>query len=489
MTRLEGRESRDAGDSADYRLLRPGETCWRVSRAGRAALLMDNAAYFSSARRAIEQARHSVWLVGWTFDPRTTLEPDGAEDSYIGNLLNRAAEANPDLRVRLLIWDAAALVSVTKGLMPQRARRWFRSGKVAYRLDSSSAFGAALHQKLLVVDDALAFCSGADFSTNRWDSRQHLDVDPRRRNAAGLIMPPRHTTTLLLDGPVARQLGTLVRERWRLVTGESVLPAPATRDTDETGLWPAGVAVDFRDLPAGISRTQPDWRSGEVREGEALFLEAIAAARRRIYLESQYLTSVAVREALARSLIEPDGPEVVLIGPRHSPNLFDRAVMDTPRSLFFRRLCDVDRHKRLRAFMPHARKGRPLLVHSKLMIVDDRWLRVGSSNLSNRSMGYDAECDVTLDAGRDAAAMNRLRDIQHELIGHFLDLPAERVAAEAEAAGSLGAAVERLDPDERRLRRLEPLALRRRSPLSRLHLGDPYGTADAWRPWKRLRDG
>ena len=42
------------------------------------------------------------------------------------------------------------------------------------------------------------------------------------------------------------------------------------------------------------------------------------------------------------------------------------------------------------------------MVHSKVMIIDDRFLRVGSANLNNRSMGADTECDLAFEATSEA---------------------------------------------------------------------------------------
>ena len=47
------------------------------------------------------------------------------------------------------------------------------------------------------------------------------------------------------------------------------------------------------------------------------------------------------------------------------------------------------------------------MVHSKVMIVDDTLLRVGSANLNNRSMGTDTECDLALEARNDGRARRR----------------------------------------------------------------------------------
>ena len=46
-------------------------------------------------------------------------------------------------------------------------------------------------------------------------------------------------------------------------------------------------------------------------------------------------------------------------------------------------------------------------MHSKIAVVDDQWLRVGSANFSNRSMGLDTECDVAFEAGATAPTAPR----------------------------------------------------------------------------------
>ena len=55
-------------------------------------------------------------------------------------------------------------------------------------------------------------------------------------------------------------------------------------------------------------------------------------------------------------------------------------------------------------------------VHAKLCIVDDELVRIGSANLCNRSMGLDAECDVTVEAGGNRAAQNAIADLRNRLL-------------------------------------------------------------------------
>ena len=85
-------------------LLEPGGF-WRKARANRVAFLLDSASYFAAAMSAIRQARRSILLLGWSFDPRTRLQP-GPEDvigapDEIGNVLKSLATQRKELDVRV----------------------------------------------------------------------------------------------------------------------------------------------------------------------------------------------------------------------------------------------------------------------------------------------------------------------------------------------------------------------------------------------------
>ena len=72
--------------------------------------------------------------------------------------------------------------------------------------------------------------------------------------------------------------------------------------------------------------------------------------------------------------------------------------MDSARERLFRLLKEADLHGRLGVYWPIAGKGVSVYVHSKVMVIDDRLLRIGSSNFNNRSLGFDSECDVAIEA-------------------------------------------------------------------------------------------
>jgi phosphatidylserine/phosphatidylglycerophosphate/cardiolipin synthase-like enzyme len=290
---------------------------------------------------------------------------------------------------------------------------------------------------------------------------------------------------MMLDGEAAKALGELARMRWLRAAGHATPSPPEDLSHDP---WPRWLPPDLENVEIAIARTEPAWRGQpEVNEIERLHLAAIRGARRSIYLENQYFTSPVIGEALAQRLLEPDGPQVVLVSTEHSPSYFDRMTMDRTRSDLLRRLWAADLHGRFRAYYPHTEGGHPIIVHSKVAVIDDQLVRVGSANLNNRSSGFDTECDVAIEAKSpaEAAAIARLRA---RLLGHFAHAPEGEVETMIAELGLAGACDALARASGGRLVRMEPLPM---GPLASLvaayHLGDPLDPSDSWRPLLRRR--
>jgi phosphatidylserine/phosphatidylglycerophosphate/cardiolipin synthase-like enzyme len=212
------------------------------------------------------------------------------------------------------------------------------------------------------------------------------------------------------------------------------------------------------DTCVGISRTAPAWGDApEVREVEALTIDALRAADRSIYIEAQYLTSGLVRDLLAEKLRTARGPEIVILLTATSRGLMERTFMGRNRDRLVRKLQRLDRGGRLRVFHPVVeapRGGCNVHIHAKLLIIDDRLLRVGSANLNNRSMGLDTELDLSIEARtpRERAAIDRVRN---SLVAEHLGASTEAVASTVEREGSLIRAIDVLNTGPRGLKRLE----------------------------------
>ena len=466
-------------------VLRPGETCWRTARAGRAAFLVDNQAYFAAVAAAMQKAQHSILLLGWGFDPRTRLFPDGYDGpddpDEIGRVLVELAESRPGLDIRLLIWKSALPISAQQEFFPHRARRWFHDTPVTFRLDDHVPLGACHHQKVLVIDDKLAFCGGGDIAVDRWDTPGHLDGDRRR------IMPdqdyhdPRHEVMMMVDGDAARALGDHARERWRRGVGEDLAPPPPVPGDP----WPEHVPAALIDVEVAVARTEPAWKGRPlVDEIRRLTLASIAQAKDTIYLENQYFTSPLVAEALAMRLGEPEGPQVVLVSTSKAPSWFDQMTMDRARGAMIWRLQSADIFGRFRAFSPATPLGERIIVHSKVTVIDDRIARVGSANLNNRSGGFDTEIELGVEQD-DAESRAQIMAFRDRLIGHFIGHTGDSVAKARADFGGLVGAIDALNRDGR----LRPIVPARTSAFSefitRHHLGDPQDTRDSWRPVRR----
>ena len=441
------------------RILRPGETCWRIERTHRFAVIVDASDYFAAAKAAMRKACHAIYLIGWDFDLRIRLEPGGNDNDLpdqLGHFLRAIIRRRRKLRAFVLKWDYAMLWTLGRQILPMLMLNLWRHGRIRFRLDSAHPTGAAHHQKIIVIDDVLAFCGGIDMTSDRWDTREHSPGNPNRSRPDGSTYGPWHDTTAVVDGAAAQALGELARARWRRATGKR-LPVPGPQGD----LWPDGVRPTLRDVDVAVARTAPAYEGRPaINEIERLCLVAIAAARSVIYLESQYFASVTVRNALEERLREPDGPEVVVVNPLTAEGWLEAEAMDSARSMALRRIRAADRHDRFRIYYPVNEAGEPIYVHAKVLAIDNRLLRVGSSNINNRSMGFDTECDLAIEAvpghpneRQVHAAVTAVRD---GLLAEHLGVVPDMLADASQQQGSLVQAIEMLRRSEgRTLRALE----------------------------------
>ncbi|GGE76249.1 phospholipase D-like domain-containing protein [Sphingomonas prati] len=443
-------------DPATPDFFRPGHNSWCVDQADRFAVVIDAANYFRRAREAMMKAERRIMLVGWDFDARIKLrgEPlEPGEPETVGDFILWLVERKPTLEVYLLRWDMGAIKSLFRGRTIFTLLRWMRHPRIHTKLDGKHPTGASHHQKIVVIDDMFAFCGGIDMTSDRWDDRHHADGNPLRVRPNGTPHPPWHDATSAMSGPITQRFGDMVRHRWMLAGGMKV-------DAVQGGVdcWPDSLDPDFREVPVAIARTHPDMPDIEpVHEIEQLYLDMIAAARRHIYAESQYFASRRIAEAIVKRLQEPDGPEIVLVNPLTANGWLEPIAMDTARSRLVEAMRKLDPHQRFRIYHPFTRDGEAIYVHAKVMIVDEHMIRVGSSNMNNRSLRLDTECDVAVDLRADEEDPRRARigAIRNSLIAEHLGAEQDKVADHIQATGSLIATIEALRGPGRSLRPYE----------------------------------
>ncbi len=439
---------------------------WRYVRASRAHVVIDAAAYFALMQQAMLEAKQRIHMIGWDFDTRVRLGPGrklynlpdrDVQPARLGPFVIWLVERTKGLQVRVLKWNFGALKFIFRGTMILDLLRWWLHPGIDFKFDAAHPLGCSHHQKIVVIDDKFAVCGGIDMTSDRWDTPEHLEKDPRRRRPYGTrLYGPWHDLSVMVEGEAAAALAELGRERWVQAGADPLLPCASQAES----AWPAMLRAEFRDVEVGIARTLSAWGGrAEVREIEALFLEHIARAKRYIYAESQYFASRAVAEAIVRRVAEPDPPEIVLINPVSAEGWLEQAAMDGARVQLVHAIAEVDHLRRFRVYSPMNAAGTPIYVHSKTMIIDDEIVRIGSANLNNRSMGLDSECDLFIDAarpGNDHAATPIAR-LRVTLLAEHLGLDRSEVAAALANNGSMIDLIESAPKDRKRL---DPFVLR-----------------------------
>ena len=415
-------------------ILEKGRNCWRVERADKAAVLVDAGPYFDHLQSALLQARRSIIIVGWDFDASIKLRPE-SDPRTLGQALRDCVEANETLEIRVLVWSIGVVHGPGAPFPLLFGAEWHNHPRIHVKLDTEHPLYAAHHQKIVAIDDKIAFAGGIDLTIERWDTEEHRAEHPSRVNPDGTSYGPVHDLQMAVSGDAARAIGDLARYRWRSAIGEILAPPEASCD-----IWPAGLVADFQDTEVAIARTAPVWGDHHgAREGAVLAEDALAAARSLIYIEAQYLTTAAVGRVLMRQLAAPEGPEIVVVVTRSSHSKLEHYVMGNNRDRLLRRLRKVDRHGRLHVLYPvNGPQGgfTEILVHSKLLLVDDTFLRIGSSNFNNRSLGLDTECDLAIEA-RNQEERDTIRAICHRLIAEHVCVTYEEVAEAAREETSL----------------------------------------------------
>lgn len=456
-------------------IFRPGINCKSVDRADRASVIIDGEQYFADLKLALESAKKQIVFVGWDFDTRVNMQGGAGGQSlraFIVSLLRR----NRDLKIYILKWNFGALKILFRGRMIFTIARWMISNRLRIKFDGVHPVGASHHQKLVVIDSSLAFCGGIDATSGRWDTREHKDSDPRRVTPDGDDAEPWHDLSMVFDGAAAQQAHKIASDRWLRATGKA-LPQVA-----ELADWPFLGPPSFESVDIAFALTRGEHKDAQaIRENEALFLDMIATAKRYVYAENQYFASRVIAAAIARRLQEDDPPEFIVVMPKSADGWLEQVAMDTARSQLVAMIKKFDPKGRFKIYHPFTSGGTAIYVHAKLTIVDDRILRIGSSNMNNRSLGFDSECDVAIDAdqsGSDCVGA-RIAEIRNSLIAEHLGCDMKDVAQRC-AKGSIIEAIEVLRGQGHSLR---PYVQEDTAELAEFvasqNLLDPVGETDA----------
>lgn len=407
-------------------------------------LLVDADDYYRAFYRAASQARRYILLSGWQFDSDVALLRGGEEEGAphpvtLLELLSSLCESNPELEIFVLAWDFHVVFALDREWLQDLLFLWTANPRLRFRFDSSHVERGCHHQKFVVIDGELSFLGGLDLCDHRWDDRNHRQDNPLRVSRGAPHKPFHDVQAYLRGREVARSLRELFMRRWERTGGDPMdLPEPE-------GATP----FVFKDRPRNalvlsakevtLSRTDPYGSPDGLQnctEIRSLYLDAITAAERLLYIETQYLSARSVAEALEQRMRAPGRPllEIVLVLNMKAETFKEHVAVGLAQAQVLGRLretaAETGHHLGVYYTVPYCEDGdepeRATYIHSKLLIVDDRFLSVGSANLTNRSLTIDTELNASIEAERRRDApggSDCIRSVRAALLGEHMGGP------------------------------------------------------------------
>ncbi|MDQ2845384.1 MAG: phospholipase D family protein [Actinomycetota bacterium] len=366
-------------------------------------VLIDGDAAFAAIADAMASAHSHIHLAGWHLSPEIQLRREEGAPT----LRELLAELSERVDVRVLLWAGPPLPAFhpTRAMMKDVQTSLTSGSTVQCVLDARERTLHCHHEKIIVVDDEVAFVGGidlSDLSGDRWDHPRH----PPRRSTGW------HDVSTRLRGPVVADVASHFRDRWQEAAHES-LAEPEVQP-------PAGdVAIQLlRTVPEKVYRFAP---RGEfsILDG---YLRALKSAQHLVYLENQFLWSPEIVAILVDKLRRPPTPgfRMVLVLPARPSS-----GADTTRGQLGCLVAADNGSGHLLAATVRAHRGTTsgsLYVHAKVGIIDDRWLTIGSANLNEHSLFNDTEVNVlTLDPALARSTRLRLWAEHLEKAGDEID--------------------------------------------------------------------
>ncbi len=311
----------------------------------RADMLENGEAIYPAKLDAIAAAETSISFEVYEFWGETA----GAE---FAEALRDAAERGVTVRVLLDFVgstgaDADSLAAIEDAggqVVRWRQPSWYQAARFNHRT----------HRKLLIVDGRTGFTGGANIGDDWLGNPQSggkRDLHYR------------------LEGPIVGALQGAFAEHWlnatgELLHGEAIYPA----------LEPIGnLAMQVVDSAPREGRHRIRW----------MLLFALAAAQERVDIGTAYFyPDRAVLDALEAAAER--GVRVRILVPGDS---IDKGFV---------------RHASVNQWQPLLEAGveihefEPTMYHAKLLVVDDRWVSVGSANMDNRSFRINDEVNVNV---------------------------------------------------------------------------------------------
>jgi phosphatidylserine/phosphatidylglycerophosphate/cardiolipin synthase-like enzyme len=415
-----------------------GRHYYRRAGVDQSAVIVDARSYYRAFYRAALAAEQYLVVAGWQFDSEVALlrGPD-AENAPLPvtflPFLSALCARRPELKICLLAWDFSLVYAIEREWL-QRLRFAVGAPKgLRFEFDTHPLPRGSHHQKFVVVDGQLAFVGGMDICDARWDDRGHAPYHPLRVDVAGEPCRANHEVQAAVVGDAALDLAELFRTRWQNACGEELaLPKPPTAPAARFDLseLTAGELLPIAAKEVWISRTSMDAEGTPIYEIRSAYTDALRAAERFIYAETQYFTSRSITAALLERMRDRTRPKlsIAVVLPRGADSSKEHFALGDAQSAVLGALEETARAENhdLAFFCSVSNDENATFIHSKVLIVDDSFLTIGSANFTERSMGADSELALIWRSDADDALSADIAHVRASLLAeHAARAPEE----------------------------------------------------------------
>ncbi|KAF7725701.1 Phospholipase D1 [Apophysomyces ossiformis] len=304
---------------------------------------VDGENHFNAVAEAILSAKSEIYIADWWLTPELYLRrpPEQNEEFRIDRLLQR--KAREGVMIYIIVYKE---MSVALTINSAHTKQWLQNlhpnilvqRHPDHKIIENDVLFWSHHEKIVVVDNRLAFIGGLDLCFGRYDTHSHRMADhpadghdylifpgqdysnPRAKDFVNVIQHdltlvdrsavgrmPWHDVTLGVVGPIARDISRHFIQRWNFIKASKSMHRPVL-----PFLTPKGEYVAARDeskftgtCRVQLMRSSSQWSSGIEREHSIYnaYMECITQAKHFIYIENQFFISATDQDKILRNKI------------------------------------------------------------------------------------------------------------------------------------------------------------------------------------------
>ena len=390
-------------------------------------ILIDGYEVFKTINKKLSSANSSILFAVYDLDPGIYLtrksllsikKEDTSDDhpkSFENKLIPKLQDilinkARKGLEIKIIVWEPNKGIKLLpnkneKGLesrkkklldLQKKAKQEDLNIKIIFD-DTGPTLISGHHEKIIIIDEKIAFCGGIDLTYGKWDTKYHEYSNQFRDTK---IDQPWHDIHLMCQGPILNDFIYHFNQRFIY---------SINKDKEKTKKIKFKNVYDSKigDYQCHASRT---WK-GFVGSHSIYknYKKIIESAKENIYIENQFaFQDKQITKILTDALRNNRNLKIIVVLP-FNPNLpgWIRSVISHMSINDINKNLDKiiktgNGHVKIYSLISQNKKKfnefKQIYVHSKLIISDDSTIMIGSANLDKNGFKDSTEFNITINS-------------------------------------------------------------------------------------------